>query len=189
MCSSDLLDAFLQAQIDAFEGNDPCRSNGVCDETCNTGGELGDPDCAASHCGADGICAEACVAPRDPDCAARDASNCGDNGVCDLGCPSDPDCARDCGADGNCIPGCSPPDPDCAGGASDAGTGSGGNGGGAGSGNGGARGSGGIQGDTSAGGCALFLASPRTAPAAAMGILVLLAGAVRASRRRRGARS
>jgi hypothetical protein len=108
------IDQFIQAQIDAFEGNDPCRSNGVCDETCNTGGQLGDPDCAANHCGADGICAEACVAPRDPDCAALDSSNCADNGVCDLACPMDPDCVRDCAAEGNCIPGCPTPDPDCA---------------------------------------------------------------------------
>jgi hypothetical protein len=112
---------FIQAQIDAFEGNDPCRSDGACDETCNTGGQLGDPDCAARHCGADGICAEACVAPRDPDCAALDASNCGDNGVCDLACPSDPDCIRDCKAEGNCIPNCPTPDPDCAGAPPDAG--------------------------------------------------------------------
>src|SRR5262249_29651724 len=101
----------------------PCRSNAACDETCTTGGQLGDPDCAAAHCGADGICAEACVAPRDPDCAPLDSSNCGDNGVCDLTCPSDPDCIRDCAAEGNCIPGCPTPDPDCAGdaGARDAG--------------------------------------------------------------------
>jgi hypothetical protein len=109
------LDHFIQAQIDANEGTDPCRSNGVCDETCNTGGQLGDPDCASRHCGADGICAEACVAPRDPDCAPLDSTNCGDNGVCDLACPMDPDCTRDCGAEGNCIPNCPTPDPDCAG--------------------------------------------------------------------------
>ena len=109
------LDHFIQAQIDANEGTDPCRSNGVCDETCHTGGQLGDPDCASRHCGADGICAEACVAPRDPDCAPLDSTNCGDNGVCDLTCPMDPDCTRDCGAEGNCIPNCPVPDPDCAG--------------------------------------------------------------------------
>lgn len=109
------IDQFIQAQIDAFEGNDPCRSNGICDESCNTGGQLGDPDCAQNHCGADGVCAEACVAPRDPDCEALDSNNCGDNGVCDLTCPSDPDCIRDCAAEGNCIPRCPTPDPDCAG--------------------------------------------------------------------------
>jgi hypothetical protein len=109
------IDHFIQAQIDAFEGDDPCRSNGVCDETCNTGGQVGDPDCAANHCGADGICSEACVAPRDPDCASVDSNNCADNGVCDLACPSDPDCVRDCALEGNCIPGCPTPDPDCTG--------------------------------------------------------------------------
>ena len=109
------LDHFIQAQIDANEGTDPCRSNGVCDETCNTGGQLGDPDCASKHCHADGICAEACVAPRDPDCAPLDSTNCGDNGVCDLTCAMDPDCTRDCAAEGNCIPNCPTPDPDCAG--------------------------------------------------------------------------
>ena len=51
------IDQFIQAQIDAFEGEDPCRADGVCDETCNSNGQLGDPDCAANHCGADGICA------------------------------------------------------------------------------------------------------------------------------------
>jgi V8-like Glu-specific endopeptidase len=106
---------FIQAEIDANEGTDPCRSNGVCDETCNTNGQIGDPDCHAAHCGADGICAEACVAPRDPDCASVDSDNCGDNGVCDMKCATDPDCTRDCAAEGNCIPNCPTPDPDCAG--------------------------------------------------------------------------
>jgi hypothetical protein len=107
------IDGFVQQHIDEFEGDDPCRSNGVCDESCNTDGQLGDPDCAFAHCGADGICAEACVAPLDPDCTAIAADNCGDNGVCDPACEVDPDCARDCGAEGNCIPGCETPDPDC----------------------------------------------------------------------------
>jgi hypothetical protein len=106
------IDQFIQAQIDAFEGNDPCRANGVCEESCNTGGQLGDPDCAANHCGADGICAQACVAPRDPDCPRTDAS-CADDGICDPSCASDPDCVRECGLDDNCIPGCPSPDPDC----------------------------------------------------------------------------
>jgi len=114
------IDRFIQMQIDLNEGTDPCRSNGVCDETCNTNGQVGDPDCAAAHCGADGICSEACVAPRDPDCTAVDGDNCGDNGVCDLKCAMDPDCSRDCAAEGNCIPNCPTPDPDCAG--QDAGT-------------------------------------------------------------------
>ncbi|MET0593646.1 MAG: trypsin-like serine protease [Polyangiaceae bacterium] len=106
---------FIQGEIDKNEGTDPCRSNGVCDETCNTNGQVMDPDCQAAHCGADGLCAEACVAPRDPDCATVDADNCGDNGVCDLKCTNDPDCVRDCAAEGNCIPNCPTPDPDCAG--------------------------------------------------------------------------
>jgi hypothetical protein len=108
------IDRFIQQQIDMNEGTDPCRSNGVCDESCNANGQLGDPDCAANHCSADGICAEACVAPRDPDCLPLDSSNCEDNGVCDLTCATDPDCVRDCGAEGNCIPNCPTPDPDCA---------------------------------------------------------------------------
>jgi hypothetical protein len=95
------IDTFIQAQIDANEGMDPCRSNGVCEETCNVNGQVGDPDCAAAHCGADGICSEACVAPRDPDCATVDSDNCGDNGVCDLQCASDPDCTRDCAGRGH----------------------------------------------------------------------------------------
>ncbi|MCE9576966.1 MAG: trypsin-like serine protease [Deltaproteobacteria bacterium] len=107
------IDDFIQPHIDEFEPGDPCRSNGVCDETCNHDGQVGDPDCAAAHCAADGMCAEACTAPLDPDCAAIAANNCGDNGVCDPTCASDPDCARQCGAEGNCIPGCG--DPDCAG--------------------------------------------------------------------------
>ncbi len=109
------IDRFIQMQIDLNEGTDPCRSNGVCDETCNTNGQVGDPDCAAAHCSADGICSEACVAPRDPDCATVDGDNCGDNGVCDLKCTTDPDCTRDCAAEGNCIPNCPVPDPDCTG--------------------------------------------------------------------------
>jgi hypothetical protein len=83
--------AFIQPTIDLFEGNDPCRSDGVCDESCNVGGNLGDPDCAAAHCGADGICALSCVAPVDPDCAVVD--DCGADGVCDPSCAADPDCS------------------------------------------------------------------------------------------------
>lgn len=106
------IDDFIQPHIDAFEPDDPCRGNGVCDEACNQAGQIGDPDCAAAHCAADGLCAEACTAPLDPDCVAIADGNCGDNGVCDLTCADDPDCARQCGAEGNCIPGCG--DPDCA---------------------------------------------------------------------------
>lgn len=110
------IDGFIQAYIDAFESDDPCRSNGTCDESCNQHGQLGDPDCAALHCGADGMCAEACVAPLDPDCTAVAVGNCGDNGVCDPACAApDPDCTRQCGAEGNCLAACTAPDPDCGG--------------------------------------------------------------------------
>jgi hypothetical protein len=67
------IDQFIQAQIDAFEGADPCRADGQCNESCNGAGQVGDPDCAAAHCGADGICSRACVAPVDPDCALEAA--------------------------------------------------------------------------------------------------------------------
>ncbi len=63
--------AFIQPTIDRFEGADPCRADGVCDESCNTGPDLVDPDCAPDHCGADGICALSCVDPPDPDCLGR----------------------------------------------------------------------------------------------------------------------
>jgi MYXO-CTERM domain-containing protein len=108
------IDDFIQPHLDEFEQHDPCRSDGVCDESCNHDGQVGDPDCAANHCGNDGICAEACTAPRDPDCADTATGNCGDNGVCDPTCATDPDCVRQCGAEGNCIPDCDVPDPDCA---------------------------------------------------------------------------
>ncbi len=104
---------FIQPHLDVFDADDPCRADGACDETCDQGGQVGDPDCAAAHCAADGVCAEACTAPRDPDCAATAAGNCGDNGICDPTCASDPDCVRMCAAEGNCIHGCATPDPDC----------------------------------------------------------------------------
>src|SRR4051812_30265443 len=59
---------FIQPNLDAFENNDPCRSDGVCNDSCNTGPNFVDPDCADQHCGADGICALSCSSPRDPDC-------------------------------------------------------------------------------------------------------------------------
>jgi hypothetical protein len=64
-----VLASFLQAVIDDFEGGDACRSDGACNESCNAGGQVLDPDCAADHCAADGVCSTACVAPADPDCA------------------------------------------------------------------------------------------------------------------------
>jgi len=83
--------AFIQPTIDLFEGADPCRADGVCDESCNTGHQLVDPDCAPAHCGADGICVLSCTDTPDPDCAAVD--HCGPDGVCDPSCaPADPDC-------------------------------------------------------------------------------------------------
>jgi MYXO-CTERM domain-containing protein len=83
--------AFIQPMIDAFEGMDPCRADGVCNESCNTGGQLRDPDCAPNHCGADGICVISCVDPPDPDCMR--APRCELDGVCDPTCGStDPDC-------------------------------------------------------------------------------------------------
>ncbi|MEZ4399739.1 MAG: S1 family peptidase [Kofleriaceae bacterium] len=105
---------FIQPYLDAWEGADRCRADGACADGCDQGGQLGDPDCAAARCGADGVCAEACTAPRDPDCAATSADACGDDGVCDPACAADPDCARQCGAEGNCLAGCATPDPDCA---------------------------------------------------------------------------
>jgi MYXO-CTERM domain-containing protein len=84
---------FIQAHIDQFEGSDPCRNDGVCQESCNSGGVVMDPDCHENHCGADGMCASACVLPVDPDCMTG-VDYCGADGVCDPGCTTaDPDCA------------------------------------------------------------------------------------------------
>ncbi len=84
---------FIQQWIDTFEGaNNACRSNGVCDESCNQNGQLVDPDCAENHCARDGMCVLSCVHPVDPDCSG------------DV-----------CRADGVCDPSCATPDPDCAG--------------------------------------------------------------------------
>jgi hypothetical protein len=83
---------FIQPAIDLFEAGDPCRADGACNDACDEGGALVDPDCAESHCGQDGVCALACVAPIDPDCAGVD--RCGADGACDPGCePADADCA------------------------------------------------------------------------------------------------
>lgn len=90
------ISAFIQPTIDAFEGTDPCRADGVCDESCNTNGTLVDPDCAPNHCGADGMCALSCVDPPDPDCALpHDVDHCSPDGCCD------PTCA---GPDEDCLP-------------------------------------------------------------------------------------
>lgn len=88
--------AFIQPQIDAFEGADPCRGDGVCDESCNVGA-LVDPDCAADHCGADGLCVLSCADPPDPDCALDHS---GPDGVCDPAVVADPDCAPVTGTGG-----------------------------------------------------------------------------------------
>lgn len=83
------ISGFIQPTIDAFEGTDPCRSNGVCDETCNVGNTLIDPDCAQAHCSADGMCVLSC-SPVDPDCTGTD--HCGPDGICDPSCVADTDC-------------------------------------------------------------------------------------------------
>lgn len=83
--------AFIQPYIDQFEGTDPCRADGVCDESCNKNNTLVDPDCAENHCDADGMCVISCVAPLDPDCAG--VNHCAADGVCDPSCaPVDADC-------------------------------------------------------------------------------------------------
>ncbi|WP_437974204.1 trypsin-like serine protease [Sorangium sp. So ce295] len=83
--------AWIQPTIDDLEGDDPCRADGICDESCNMDAELVDPDCAESHCSADGMCVISCVAPFDPDCTGVD--DCAANGVCHPSCvPVDVDC-------------------------------------------------------------------------------------------------
>ena len=67
-----VIDAFIQARINEFEPNNACRNDGTCNESCNTGGFVKDPDCAAAHCGADGLCSQACVS--DPDCGGGGGS-------------------------------------------------------------------------------------------------------------------
>ena len=86
------LNDFVQPTIDMFEGNNPCKNDGVCNERCNTDQVL-DPDCAENHCEADGVCAWACVNPVDPDCLALGVDHCLEDGVCDPSCtPADSDC-------------------------------------------------------------------------------------------------
>jgi MYXO-CTERM domain-containing protein len=110
---------FIQPNIDAFEGADnACRSNGVCDESCNDvngDGQVWDPDCQENHCGADGLCALACVAPVDPDCTG--VNHCVVDGVCDPSCANgdEADCdglasLPDAGVPDASIPDASPPD-------------------------------------------------------------------------------
>jgi hypothetical protein len=73
------IDDFLQAAIDDLEAGDPCRADGVCDDSCNTD-QIVDPDCAERHCGRDGVCALACVDPPDPDCAELSGEESGGGG-------------------------------------------------------------------------------------------------------------
>jgi MYXO-CTERM domain-containing protein len=86
-----IVSSWIQPTIDALENDDPCRADGNCDESCNVGNQLVDPDCAQDHCGADGMCVISCVNPVDPDCLG--ASHCGPDGACDPSCsPADVDC-------------------------------------------------------------------------------------------------
>ncbi|MEZ4444284.1 MAG: S1 family peptidase [Polyangiaceae bacterium] len=183
-----MLDAFVQAQLDAFEGLDPCRGDGVCEASCQTGDQLVDPDCAAAHCEADGICARACVMPVDPDCAwGTDLCQPGD-GACNLDCPVlDEDCMPLCRAEGRCIEGCLPPDPDCGGG----GTGGGDDGAG---GEGGAETGGGVPQaeprDDEGCGCAIpGDGSSSRGPLVAVGLALLALGLRGGSRRSRARRA
>jgi MYXO-CTERM domain-containing protein len=87
------IDGFIQAQIETFEAGSMCKNDGTCNDACNTGGQIVDPDCHELHCAADGICALACVAPVDPDCTG--VNHCVVDGVCQPGCqPADQDCAN-----------------------------------------------------------------------------------------------
>jgi hypothetical protein len=86
------IDAWLQERIDFLESSDRCRSDGHCDESCNTHREVLDPDCHAAHCRADGLCSFACVNPPDPDCNNIVVDLCGDDGICNPACTkADPD--------------------------------------------------------------------------------------------------
>jgi len=108
--------AFVQPYVDALSNADPCRADGVCNESCNLHKRLVDPDCAEKHCVRDGVCALACVAPIDPDCVTAAVDHCGADGVCDPDCTTlDPDCQPLCGKEGHCVTACDPPDPDCTG--------------------------------------------------------------------------
>mgnify|MGYP002780513843 CR=1 FL=1 len=99
---ADILSNFIQPAIDAWEGPaanpaNPCRSDGICQPSCQgTQIDLVDPDCASQYCAADGVCALACVQPIDPDCKAmRNLDYCQKDGACDPNCASaDPDCPQ-----------------------------------------------------------------------------------------------
>ncbi|MBI4956654.1 MAG: trypsin-like serine protease, partial [Myxococcales bacterium] len=99
------INAFIQSWIDQWEGlNNPCRSNGTCDETCNVNNTLVDPDCAQNHCSADGMCVLSCVNPIDPDCMGA-VDYCGPDGACDPSCnPVDVDCLAEQGGSGGAPP-------------------------------------------------------------------------------------
>ena len=73
-----VITAFIQGQINAFESTNACRSDGSCNEACNTGGFVKDPDCVAAHCGQDGLCSQACV--NDPDCGGGGTGGSGGSG-------------------------------------------------------------------------------------------------------------
>lgn len=137
------INAFLQAAIDEFEADNPCRADALCLESCNEGGQLGDPDCAINHCAADGVCAQACVG--DPDCGTGVVvgSCAGLCGEASEGCFCDDQCelSGDCCPDKNEV---------CTG-VGGAG-GSGGASGGGGDGGAGGGGAGGAGGDAGAGG-------------------------------------
>lgn len=191
-----MLSDFVQAHLDAFEGGDPCRSDGTCDAACQTGTELSDPDCAADHCGADGVCARSCVMPVDPDCAWDQTFCQSGDGACNPACSSfDDECAPFCGQDGVCVVACATPDPDCpAGTGGMGGAGAGGAGGEPATGGSGATGGG--TGDAiepeasdSDDGCGCRLAGRSTGGESGLGISVMLLAAFgalcRRARRRR----
>ena len=89
--------SWIQGNIDAWEPNGPCRSDGVCGAGCVSSaaaplGRMEDPDCADQHCGADGVCVISC-SPVDSDCQSLGIDACRPDGVCRPGCASpDVDC-------------------------------------------------------------------------------------------------
>lgn len=107
---------WIQQTIDSFEPQNNCRADGTCDPTCVSTspaplGTLGDPDCAADHCGADGVCVLSC-SPVDADCASLNLNHCVADGFCQVaGCSTaDPDCGAgavgtQCAGPGDCASG------------------------------------------------------------------------------------